>query len=182
MVGARISFRTEHYERGTVPGGIVDDLLTVLDRDASQPAVSDPKGALLEFPASAWEEQILKDEIERAVEKLVRHLSEHLHYYHKWIWWRMDRDELYTLLDGYTLSDTDQRSIASVVDRSPLAILGNALVFRVARGAEVDVNGLTLEEARDQLRAAPDVGRSDADQSADGRSLRAGPSRHLQRL
>ena len=41
----------------------------------------------------------------------------------------MDHDELYTLLDGYVISENNSRSIASVVERRPLAILGTHLFF-----------------------------------------------------
>ena len=52
----------------------------------------------------------------------------------------MDRDRLWLLLDGFKLSTEDGRSLASVVERDPVAVVGNALVFRVAAGAFLGIN------------------------------------------
>jgi hypothetical protein len=64
----------------------------------------------------------------------------------------LDRDELFMLLDGFTapygrrlengtwVEDTG-RSIASVVEREPLGILGNSLVYRVAGGVFLGIDG-----------------------------------------
>ena len=96
--------------------------------------------------------------IEDAVDKLIVHLNANLVYYHKVIWWLMDRDELFMLLDGFTapygrrfengkwVEDTG-RSLASVVERDPMAILGNSLVFRVAAGVFLGIDGHESPEA-----------------------------------
>lgn len=67
-------------------------------------------------------------------------MNENLYRYHKVIWWNMDRDALYTLLDGFAVSADDGRSIASLVERRPIGILGNTLVFRVSAGTLLDPN------------------------------------------
>lgn len=144
--GASIQFATEFYRRSASDKGFVDDLIVSAD-PGEERALSG--AANLSFPASSWEKQNLRATIRRDVEKLVNHLDAHAFHYHKQIWWRMDRDELYTILDGYTLSQTDSRSLASLVEYRPLAVVGNALVFKVARGAFVGVNGMkSLEEVR----------------------------------
>jgi hypothetical protein len=43
----------------------------------------------------------------------------------------MDRDRLMMLLDGFYVPNTNNVSVASVVDREPLGIIGNSLVYRV---------------------------------------------------
>jgi hypothetical protein len=108
--------------------------------------------ASLLLPLTPWEKQNQRREIEDRVEKLIAHLNSNLVYYHKVIWWLMDRDELYMLLDGFTapygrryengawVEDTG-RSIASIVERDPLAIMGNTLVMRVAAGAFLGIDG-----------------------------------------
>ena len=63
--------------------------------------------------------------------ELVEHLNEHVEYYHKAIWWRMDRDRLMMLLDGFYVPGTNNVSVASVVDREPVGIIGNCIVYRV---------------------------------------------------
>ena len=97
--------------------------------------------AELNLPLSSYEKQEPRKEILKAFDSILDHLNTNLHYYHKAIWWSMDRDELYTILDGYSVSGTDSRSIASVVEREPIAILGNSLVFPVAAGAFLGIDG-----------------------------------------
>src|SRR5690606_8072949 len=119
----------------------------------------DPLGAVMHFELSAWEQQDLRRVIEDAVDQLIVHLNANLVYYHKVIWWLMDRDELFMLLDGFTapygrrfengkwVEDTG-RSLASVVEREPMCILGNSLVFRVASGVFLGIDG---HESPEQL-------------------------------
>ena len=47
----------------------------------------------------------------------------------------MDRDRLFMMLDGFYVPGTNDVSVASVVDREPVAIIGNCLVFRVGQPA-----------------------------------------------
>jgi hypothetical protein len=153
VVEARIRFATSHYTKSAATGRMADDLLVtpavvVAPADGDPGTVSAaPEAASLGFPTTFWEQQDLRQEIRKAVVRLTEHIDSHLHYYHKAIWWSMDHDELYTLLDGYVISESNNRSIASVVERRPLAILGNTLVFRVARGASIsDDPDETLED------------------------------------
>ena len=157
ILNGRINFSTEYYKKSISTGKMVDDLVEVPDpyeiifpdgTVATYPMKN--ASASLLFPTTAWEEQNLRDEIKRDISKLTEHIDSNLHYYHKAIWWSMDHDELYTLLDGYVISENNSRSIASVVERRPLAILGNALVFRVARGATIDSNDKSLDELFDE--------------------------------
>jgi hypothetical protein len=140
-----IHYHTDHYNRrvGSVP--TTDDLI---DPANGQP---DP-GANLYVALTSWEERDQRRYIEDAVERLITHLNANAVYYHKVIWWLMDRDELYMLLDGFTAPygrrfengvwvDDTGRSIASVVERDPMAILGNTLVMRVAAGAFMGIDG-----------------------------------------
>jgi hypothetical protein len=121
----------------------------------------DPQGALALMPLTPWEQQDLRRVIEDAVDQLIVHLNANLVYYHKLIWWMMDRDELYLLLDGFVspygrrfengkwVEDTG-RSIASVVEREPVGILGNTLVYRVAAGAFLGIGDHPSPEAARQ--------------------------------
>lgn len=139
------NYYTDHYNRRVQSVPNTDDLIDPLN---GQP---DP-GADLHVPLTPWEERDQRRYIEDAVERLITHLNSNLVYYHKVIWWLMDRDEMYMLLDGFTapygrhfengawVEDTG-RSIASVVERDPMAILGNTLVLRVAAGAFLGIDG-----------------------------------------
>ena len=147
VTGGRIQFSTPTYRKSVSDTGVYDDLLQI--RSGGNPEAGS-SSAFLNFPPTSWEKENLRDSITKGIERLVQHLDSHLFHYHKAIWWNMDPDELFTILDGYTLSETDTRSIASVVEYGLLATVGNSLVFKVARGAFVGVNGLTsLNEAFD---------------------------------
>jgi hypothetical protein len=143
-----VHYHTDHFDREVQSDSGVRDIITV---ETGNP---DAAGATARFPTSAWEREDLREMIENAVEKLIVHLNANLVFYHKVIWWLMDRDELYMMLDGFTAPygrrfvdgewvEDPGRSLASVVERDPMAILGNSLVFRVAAGAYLGVNGHT---------------------------------------
>jgi hypothetical protein len=122
-------YQTEHFRRAVSIDKGVNDLI---DPETGVPETS---GARVTQVADLWESQNLRDEIRKAVRDLLQHLNEHIEHYHKVIWWYMDRDRLYMLLDGFYVPGTQGVSIASVVERDPLAIVGNTLVFRVSSGS-----------------------------------------------
>lgn len=135
VMHGRISFATDHYQRSNVYSdrGARDLIRT----DTGQP---DPEGADLTFGFTNYERADLQDELREAYDELKKELNENIYRYHKAVWWNMDRDALYTLLDGFAISDEDGRSIASLVEQQPIGILGNALVFRVSAGTLIDPN------------------------------------------
>src|SRR4029078_7716674 len=59
-------------------------------------------------------------------------------YYHKAIWWQMDPDRRFMLLDGFVAPNAGGRSVASVVENRLIGIIGNSLVLPVARGFHLD--------------------------------------------
>lgn len=146
LVRMRVHYWTDHFDNTTGAAQTTNDLIKPQTGDP------DPQGAVTRFPLTAWELQDLRRVIEDAVDQLIVHLNANLVYYHKVVWWLYDRDELYMLLDGFTapygrrlengvwVEDTG-RSIASVVEREPLGILGNSLVFRVAGGVFLGIDG-----------------------------------------
>jgi len=139
-----LHYYTDHFDTSAESVRASNDLNKVDTGDV------DPQGALALLPLTPWEQQDLRRVIEDAVDQLIVHLNANLVYYHKVIWWLMDRDELYMLLDGFTapygrrfengawVEDTG-RSLASIVEREPVGILGNTLVYRVAAGAFLGV-------------------------------------------
>ena len=96
-------------------------------------ALPDP-GAAVPCPLDAWDMVDEQAAIRHGVSELIEHLNEHVEFYHKAAWWCMDRDRLLMLLDGFYVPGTNNVSLASVVDRDPIAILGNSLVYRVGGG------------------------------------------------
>jgi hypothetical protein len=69
---------------------------------------------------------------------LLKHLNENVEHYHRIIWWQMDPSRRFMLLDGFEAPFTDGRSVASVVENTIVAIVGNCLVMPVAAGYQLD--------------------------------------------
>jgi hypothetical protein len=127
------------------------------------------KAILLSTPLQRDELVNPKLEDTRAQDKLIRHLNQHVEYYHKAIWWTMDPDRRFTLLDGYIAPNAGGRSIASVVENRLVAIIGNCLVMPVAPGIRLDYYDEVVEEADEA--AAVDLARKEANESDADRLL-----------
>jgi hypothetical protein len=130
----RVHYYTDHFDYQVSSPQGTDDLLDVEGKSAQELAS-------VHLPTNRWEEVNLQDEIRKAADELTDHLDEYTEYYHKKIWWSLDRDKLFMMLDGIKLSPEDERSVASVVERNPMAVVGNSLVYRVATGAFIGVDG-----------------------------------------
>jgi hypothetical protein len=94
--------------------------------------------ARLMTPLQFEESKVLETEDKVAVGALIRHLNENLEYYHKAIWWFMDQDRRFTLLDSFIAPHSGGRSVASVVENRLVGIIGNSLVMPVAPGIRLD--------------------------------------------
>ncbi|MFJ2549922.1 hypothetical protein ACIOVF_26130 [Pseudomonas sp. NPDC087612] len=81
-------------------------------------------------------DQRLEDQ-QRSV-RMLEHLNNNLEYYHKAIWWLMDAERRFVLLDGFIAPNASGRSVASVVENRLVAIIGNCLVMPVAPGIRLD--------------------------------------------
>lgn len=146
LTRVQLRYFTDHFDQ------VAESAQTTNDLIKPETGLPDASGAATRFPLSAWEQQDLRRVIEDAVDQLIVHLNANLVYYHKVLWWLMDRDELYMLLDGFTAPygrrlengvwvEDAGRSVASVVEREPVGILGNSLVFRVAGGVFLGIDG-----------------------------------------
>ncbi len=92
--------------------------------------------------------------------RLLKHLNEHLEYYHRMIWLSMDAERRYMLLDGIEAPNTDGRSVASVVENQLISIVGNCLILPVADGYNLDPtyrteDGVSLLDAYAPLTPPP---------------------------
>ena len=130
------TYQTDRFQRAVAGSIGSDDLIDV------QSGVRDPSGASMATFPDEWELRDVRAEMIAAVQNLVEHLNEHVEYYHKCIWWNMDRDRLFMLIDGFYVPGTNQISIASVVEREPIAIIGNAIVFRVSAGSFLGIGDI----------------------------------------
>jgi hypothetical protein len=118
------------------------------------------EGATLYTPLDEWEQRSPRIEDMRLSAELIDHLNANLEFYHHAIWWTMDPNRRYMLLDGFVAPNADGRSVASVVDNTLIGIVGNALVMPVARGNHLDPqfklsDGATLLEHYDPQSPAP---------------------------
>lgn len=108
----------------------------------------DEKGAILTFRPSPADERDLQNVIENAYKDFKDRINARPFFYHKAIWWNMDRDELYTLLDGHSFEEAGGLSLASIVSRRPLGILGNTLIFKVSTDVPLDPMFASFEDLR----------------------------------
>lgn len=131
-----IHYTTNDFSREKSSSRAESDLIQI---ENGQPETN---GAETNIPLDEWEKQNQRAIIKTQTDVLKRHLNEHLEHYHKHLWWNLDRDKLYMMLDTiYAVSEDDGRSVASVVERDPIAILGNNLVYKVAGGAHLGIDG-----------------------------------------
>ncbi|WP_168210568.1 peptidoglycan-binding domain-containing protein [Persicimonas caeni] len=70
--------------------------------------------------------------------RLINHLNDHLEFYHKVLWYQMDADKRFMMLDGFIAPNSGGRSVASVVENRVVGVVGNNLVMPVARGVHLD--------------------------------------------
>ena len=117
-------------------------------------------GAMLFTPLDEWEQRSPRLEDIRLSAELIEHLNANLEYYHHAIWWTMDPNRRYLLLDGYQAPNAGGRSVASVVDNTLIGIIGNSLILQVAPGNRLDpefklAEGVTLLEHYDPQSPAP---------------------------
>ena len=92
-------------------------------------------GAFIQQPLTQYDLQNLRAELVYEVVELLQHLNENIEHYHRMIWWTMDRDRLFMLLDGFYVPGVKpETSVASVVERNPIGVAGNSLIFRVSAG------------------------------------------------
>jgi hypothetical protein len=132
---ASIRYYTRDFDRQQSTNSLAHDLISIADGTAQA-------GANLFLPIDDWEKVDQREYIRTSALKLREYMNEHLERLHKDVWRSFDPDKLYMLLDTiYVLSEADGRSVASVVERNPIAILGNSLVYRVASGAHLGIDG-----------------------------------------
>ncbi len=130
------TYQTDNFQRSFTASGGTGDLVTV--ESGSHETNGDTVGSI----PDTWERRDIRSEMIYAVQELIEHLNEHVEYYHKAIWWNMDRDRLFMLIDGFYAPGTNNISIASVVERDPIGIIGNAVVYRVASGSFLGIGSI----------------------------------------
>lgn len=127
----QITYSTAHYN-GILFSGMIQDSLLEKDTD-------------LFIPISSDEKRDPRKEDKFIVNELISHLNSNLEYYNKVLWYNLDPDRRYLLLDGFHIQVYDDlnqpaalKSLASIVKNQLIGIAGNSLIFPVAAGVKVD--------------------------------------------
>lgn len=130
-----INYSTAHYNGRIFAGYVGNDLL---DTVLLAPTVS------IQTPLNFDEQRNPRKEDIYIVNKLIEHLNSNLEYYNKILWYKLDVDRRFMLLDGFDIQifnyfgvPIGSRSLASVVKNELMTVVGNSLVFPVAAGYRV---------------------------------------------
>ncbi len=128
-------YDTAHYHGTMFSGHVNDDLLD---------------GTQLYIPENSDEKRNPRMEDIYVVNKLIGHLNSNLEHYNKALWFSLDADRRYMLLDGFNIQVFNSsgapvafRSLASVVKNDLITITGNSMVFPVAAGYKVSQSYIT---------------------------------------
>jgi len=130
-----INYSTTHYHGRIFSGYVGNDLL-----DNIMPTVV----VNIPTPLNFDEKRNPRLEDIYIVNKLIEHLNSNLEHYNKTLWYNLDPDRRFMLLDGFNIQiyndfgvPAGTRSLASVVKNELLTVTGNSLVFPVAAGYKV---------------------------------------------
>ena len=135
-----INYTTKHYEGTIVNKYIGDDLYETPPNTAE---------IIINTPMNSDEQRNPRLEDIYIVTKLIEHLNSNLEHYNKVLWYKLDVDRRFMLLDGFAIQIYDDkgkpipesaggsRSLASVVKNELITVVGNSLVFPVAAGYRV---------------------------------------------
>ena len=126
-------YSTAHYNGMLFSGSVNDDLL---DK------------TIFYIPENPDEKRDPRREDRYLAAKLIEHLNGNLEYYNKVLWFSLDPDRRYMLLDGFSIQTFKDdgtlihapgglKSLASVVKNDVIAVAGNSLIFPVAPGYRV---------------------------------------------
>lgn len=124
-----INYSTNHYNGKIYSGYVGNDLFD---------------NVLIPTPLNSDEKRNPRLEDIYIVTQLIEHLNSNLEYYNKILWYRLDPDRRFMLLDGFDIQilndfgvPVGSRSLASVVKNQLITVVGNSLVFPVAAGYKV---------------------------------------------
>lgn len=142
-----INYGNDHYDDRAWSDRGARDLVNNVNGHAED------DGALMSFKLDHADTRDLQELIKDGYNDFKARIAARPFFYHKAIWWRLDRDELYSLLDGYSFDEAGGRSLASIVERRPLGILGNALIFKVTTSVPLDPMFATFADLKNHYVA-----------------------------
>ncbi len=138
-----LSYTTAHFEGPLFKGYVGDDLYD---------------DVRLYIPLTTMDKRDPRKEDRLLVQQLMEHLNSNIEYYNKILWYNLDADRRFMLLDGFHIQVFNQeglpiayRSIASVVKNQLITIAGNSLVFPVAEGYRLSQSYIVEEVTEEGL-------------------------------
>lgn len=142
-----VNYATDHYHGRIYNGYVGNDLLD---------------NAKIMTPMNFDEKRNPRKEDIFIVNKLIEHLNSNLEHYNKSLWYNLDVDRRYMLLDGFNIQIFNDfgipvgfRSLASVVKNQLITITGNSMVFPVAAGYKVSQSYITeVDEERQDVEVS----------------------------
>jgi hypothetical protein len=144
--GASFRYHTRHLDHPLYENDrVLDDLL------AGDPVY------LSTSRLTAEEERNPRAEDLELRRRLLTHLNANVEYYHKAMWWTLDKERRFILLDGFIAPHSSGRSVASVVENDLIGIVGNSLVFPVVAGYQLDPRYRALRDQSDPEKPVPNL-------------------------
>lgn len=148
----RMSYSTNHYRGLLYSGNLNADLLNIDLANPTGPVVS------RDTPESSDEKRNPRKEDIFIANRLIDHLNFNLEYYNRVLWYSLDPDRRWLLLDGFKIQIFDEkgqpeqpdsyRSLASVIKNNLIAVTGNSLVFPVAPGFRVNRSLIVADDTQ----------------------------------
>jgi len=124
-----VTYATPHYNGRIFSGYLGNDLFD---------------GVTQATPMNSDEQRNPRKEDVFIVNRLTEHLNSNLEHYNNRLWYGLDPNRRYMLIDGFSIQVYDSngvplvfRSLASVVKNELICVTGNSLVFPVAAGYRV---------------------------------------------
>ena len=90
-----------------------------------------------------------EDNVDLDIDNFLFHVNQNLSYYHRLIWYKMDSNRRFEILDNCISPNTNGRSIASIVENKVLGILGNSIILPLAAG--YNYNAGSKDEVNESL-------------------------------
>ncbi len=134
-----LTYSTPHFTGILFDGYVGDDL---------------QDGAKFDIPESLQDKRnpILEDAY--IAGKLIDHLNSNVEYYNKILWYNLDTDRRYMLLDGFNVQIFNDfgvpiglKSLSSVIKNELITVAGNSLVFPVSPGFKISRSYLVEKTA-----------------------------------
>ncbi len=138
-----IDYETAYFQGSLYRGYVRDDLLD---------------GTNLYIPLNSRDKINPRKEDKYIVNQLIEHLNSNIEHYNKVLWYNLDRNRRFMLLDGFNIEVFNSfgdsagfRSLASVVKNELITVVGNSLVFPVADGYKVSKSYI-LEKSQENVQ------------------------------